>query len=117
MSIEALKQVDGLDVVTGIQNCMDDEDLFLSILGMYVEQLKEDSVKLAEAFAEENWILYGRICHGIKGASASVGAIDIQQQSQQLELAGKNEDNTEITAKHSNYLTKINDAIANMSAE
>lgn len=116
MAFEALAQIEGLDVQTGKNNCMDDEALYVSVIGMYKEQLEQDLPKLKELFDAKDWINFGRACHGIKGASASVGAVDIQQSSAELEQAGKTEDGATIEANINAYLEQLQAMVTALSA-
>lgn len=114
MSIEALRQLEGLDVEQGLVNCMDDEGLFLSVVGMYVEQVKEYLPLLNDYFLSENFEEYGKIAHSIKGASASVGAHLVQDQSFNMEQAARKQDFEPIRTHHSNYFTLLEQTIANL---
>ena len=89
MTTEHLSGIEGLDVKVGLANCMDDEGLFLEVLKMFAAQIAQDSQTLNEQFNEQSWSDLGKTCHGIKGASASIGATVIQESSAMLEHAGK----------------------------
>ncbi|MDO6721155.1 Hpt domain-containing protein [Psychrosphaera sp. 1_MG-2023] len=104
MAIDGISQIDGFDTGLGIKNCMDDESLYLSIVGMYVTQLKQNVIDLQAQFDLSDWESYGKTCHSIKGASASVGAVKIQQESSVLEAAGKNSDELTISDLHNEFL-------------
>lgn len=114
MSLEALRQLDGLDVDQGLVNCMDDEGLFLSVVGMYIEQIKEYLPALIEHHGSDNFDEYGKLAHSIKGASASVGAHQVQEQSLELEQAGKNGDGATIQAKHQAFYELLETTIAQL---
>lgn len=104
VAIDGISQIDGFDTALGIKNCMDDEALYLSIVGMFVTQLKQNIIDLQAQYDNSDWVTYGKTCHSIKGASASVGAVKIQQESSVLEAAGKNMDDSTIANLHSNYI-------------
>ena len=111
MSIESLKEIDGLNVEQGIVNCMDDEGLYLSIASMYIEQINEYLPKLKELFAAQDWSEYGHIAHSIKGASASVGTEAIQAKSSELEQAAKDQNYDPIIAQHESYLELLSSTL------
>ena len=116
MSIESLKNIAGINVQQGLTNCMDDEELYLSIADMYVEQINEYLPQLAQLFSDQSWVEYGHIAHSIKGASASFGTEIIQSKSAELEQAGKQQDSALIVNEHENYielLTKTLEQIQN----
>lgn len=114
MSLEALRQLKELDVDQGLINCMDDEGLFLSVVGMYIEQIKEYLPALIEHHRGNNPEEYGKLAHSIKGASASVGAHQIQAYSLELEQAGKNADSTTIQAKHQAFYELLETTITKL---
>lgn len=116
MAIEKLKAVSGLDVEQGVRNCMDDNDLYISILEMYVTQLKDNIPQLQSQMAASNAGDYGKTCHSIKGASASVGAVAIQSASAELEAAGKNEDQGAIQAAHDGFIQLLESTVADLSS-
>lgn len=112
MSLQALRQLEGLDVDQGLVNCMDDEGLFLSVIGMYIEQIKEYLPSLISHFESKNFDEYGKLAHSIKGASASVGAHLIQQSSLQLEQAARENDHAIIEAQHQDYYQMLEHTIS-----
>lgn len=107
MDINNVSQIDGINVVQGVKNCMDDETLYMSIVEMFVTQLKQNVDDLQSQFDASDWLTYGKTCHSIKGAAASVGAEKIQQFSATLEAAGKAENGAEITTHHTEYLALL----------
>lgn len=114
MSLEALRQLEGLDVDQGLVNCMDDEGLFLSVVGMYIEQIKEYLPSLIEHHSNNNFEEYGKLAHSIKGASASVGAHQIQQHSLVLEQAAKDGENHVIETQHQEFYDLLEQTIAQL---
>ena len=108
MSIEALASISGIDTKQGLTNCMDDEDLYMSIIGMYMEQLVENLPQLAQAYSEQNWIEIGKLAHSIKGASASIGAFEIQAISAVIEKAAKHDEVSVITDNFESFVSLLN---------
>ena len=115
MVIENIRRLDGLDVDLGLKNCMEDEDLYLSILDMYVAQLKDNIPELEGLRNNQEWTTYGKTCHSIKGASASVGAVKIQTLSASLEAAGKDEDAGTIEQSHVDFCDVLQSTIDSIS--
>ena len=107
MSIESLKQIEGINVTQGLTNCMEDEELYLSIAGMYVEQINEYLPQLTELYNSQNWEQYGHIAHSIKGASASVGTEVVQEKSAELEQAAKQQNYDPIINGHQDYISLL----------
>ena len=104
MTIDALQTIEGLDTKTGLTNCMDDEQLFNDVLAMFIVQLEQDIPVIRQLFNLGDWIGFGKACHSIKGAAASVGAFKVQEQSAILEKAGKEQDETTIKSIYDNYI-------------
>lgn len=107
MSLEALAKVSGMDTKQGLTNCMDDEDLYKSIVGMFVDQLIENVPQLTHEYGVQDWTEIGKIAHSIKGASASVGAVDIQKSAAQIERAVKQEEISVITDNFQNFVSLV----------
>ncbi|QTH64874.1 Hpt domain-containing protein [Psychrosphaera ytuae] len=97
MSTEQLSNIEGLDVQIGLTNCMDDENLFVEVLKMFAMQVDQDKATLEQQFNNDQWQEFGKTCHSIKGASASIGAVNIQESAALLERAGKEDNATVIT--------------------
>ena len=114
MSLEQLRQLEGLDVDQGLVNCMDDEGLFLSVIGMYIDQIKEYLPALIQHFEGNNFDEYGKLAHSIKGASASVGAHVVQDHSLVLEQAAKEGDHAIILEQHNTYFALLQSTIADL---
>lgn len=111
MSVESLKAIEGINVEQGLVNCMDDEGLYLSIIGMYVEQINEYLPILTTHYDNKAWDEYGKLAHSVKGASASVGTFVVQELSAELEQAGKQDDANVITSKHDQYVNLLNSTL------
>lgn len=116
MAIDAFNQVKGLDLAQGISNCMDEEELFLSVVSMYIEQVIEYQPDLLNHFQQQNWEEYGKLAHSIKGASASVGLFDIQAQSATLEQAAKQQEFQIIQEQHQGYMAILESTLAQLKA-
>jgi len=112
MSLEALAKISGIDTKQGLTNCMDDEDLYKSIVGMFVDQLIENIPQLTQEYDAQNWIEIGKIAHSIKGASASVGAFDIQQSAAEIERAVKQDETSVITDNFQSFISLISSTSA-----
>lgn len=114
VSLANLQQIDGINASQGLTNCMDDEELYLSIITMYVEQVEEYLPQLIKAVSDNNLTDYGNLAHSIKGASASVGAETVQQLAAQLEQAGKQQNTSEIEQHHEQFMALLNSTCQNI---
>ena len=116
MSLDNFRQIDGLDVDQGLKNCMDDADLYRSVLEMYVTQIQTNLPELDGLFNAQDWSGYGKTCHAIKGASASVGALKVMDFSALLEAAGKTENDAEIKQRHQDFSQLLQATLEALSA-
>ncbi|GAA0299773.1 Hpt domain-containing protein [Psychrosphaera haliotis] len=116
MTIAALQSIDGLDLKTGLTNCMDDEQLYKDVISMFVIQLDQDIPMVRQFYNTQDWIGLGKACHGIKGAAASVGAHKVQDASAELEKAGKENNGDVINSQFEQYIVLLESFKAQISA-
>lgn len=109
MSMTSLAAISSIDIKQGMANCMEDEELYISIMQMYVNQLVENLPQLSQANSDQNWQDLGRLAHSIKGASASVGAIEVQSLAATLEKAAKQDEVATITDNIDNFIALVED--------
>ncbi len=87
-----------LDVDTGLGYCMEDEEFYMEVVTLYVDQNRLSSIK--EAFEREDWNEYRINAHTIKSTSLNIGASRVSQLALELEMAARNNDISEIKDKH-----------------
>jgi CheY-like chemotaxis protein len=80
------------DKVAFLDRIMGDEELANEILGGFLEDVPRKFTALKEALANGDAGLVQREAHTLKGASANVGALALQNVANQIEVAGKSED-------------------------
>ena len=104
ISIEQLEQIEGLNVEEGMQNCIDDLEIYTeSLYGYVYEDNRLD--KLVELFNLSDWKNYCIEIHALKSASYLVGAKELGDISKSLEFACK-EDNIEfVKNNHANAIS------------
>lgn len=88
----------GLDLLGG------DEELYMEILGDYVEESKEMLENVVNAYNAEDWKNYSIHVHGLKSASKSVGAMQLFDISLKLEMASKEMRIDDVKADHDNLI-------------
>ncbi|MBR6258242.1 MAG: response regulator [Lachnospiraceae bacterium] len=87
---EKLKRLDGIDTTSGINNCAGNVDAYFELLKTYASS---NLINLLQGFYDkEDLPNYTVIAHSIKGASQSVGALDVAEKAYALERAGKRGD-------------------------
>ncbi len=106
---EILAGLDGIDTATGIRNCG-------GSVGTYFEVLKTYSLSnllhlLNDYYEKEDLENYAITAHSIKGASASIGALDVADKAYSLERAGKRGDITFIWDHHDEMAEEYTDII------
>lgn len=85
-----------LDVNVLIQLVGDSEGLVESFLSEYRQSAESAAVKIAEAYEGGQWKQVGELAHALKSSSRSVGALALGEICAELELAGKNDDESQI---------------------
>ena len=71
------------------ENLMNDTELILEFLALYIEQIPADVLALKEAIASEVITEITSKAHHIKPTMEYIGATDLREQFQKLEDAGK----------------------------
>ena len=95
---ELLERLEGIDTDTGIRNCAGNVDGYIELLKTYAGS---NLVNLLNEFYEhEDLENYGVTAHSIKGASQSIGALDVADMAYGLERAAKRGDITFIWDHH-----------------
>lgn len=73
----------------GIKYCADSEDIYLEVLGVFVDLHDEKFVELEHCLAEREWNDYTVHIHSLKSNSFNIGAKELSELCLQLEKAGK----------------------------
>ena len=80
--------IDGLDVDSGISISGGSEDIYLETLGMFYKDCLEKINYIGECLENGNIQLYVIHVHGLKSASANIGALELSEAAKALENAG-----------------------------
>ncbi len=89
-------QVPGVNISTAKAALSIDDNIFLYILGVYVEDNKDNADKIRRAMAEGNNNEIRELAHSLKGSSANIGARDLEEASMNLEFAANENDTKDI---------------------
>ncbi len=95
---QKLMRLDGIDTNTGINNCAGNVDAYFQLLRTYASSNLINLLK--EFYEKEDLTNYTVIAHSIKGASQSIGALDVADKAYALERAGKRNDINYIWDNH-----------------
>jgi len=90
-----LAHIGGLDSNFGLRAVRGRLDSYLRLLGKFSENHLDDFSRIRENLASGNLDEARRLAHSLKGVSATLGAVDIQQTAMALELAIKERHPTE----------------------
>ena len=81
-------KIDGIDVENGISISGGSEEIYLETLGMYYKDCREKVKEIRDCLEKGNIPLYVIHVHGLKSASANIGAIALSEAAKALEMAG-----------------------------
>ena len=76
------------------------EEAFLSVLKIYYDSYEVKSGEIQKFFDSEDWENYTIKVHALKSSSRLVGAIQLGNDAEAMEMAGKERDTGYITAHH-----------------
>lgn len=94
----------GINVEMGLNYCDDDQEFFLDMLQMFLNQSKVKREEIVSLYDSADWENYAIKVHALKSTSLTIGAEDLSAQAKELELAGKRGDAKFIQAHHSALL-------------
>ena len=106
------KDVTFVDREVGLSYCMNSQELYKEVLGVFCKQSNTYIPQLEEHFASRNWDDYGMIAHALKGNSLNIGAVNFSKLSLQHEMAGKEKDEAFILAEYGTYIDSLKKLIA-----
>ncbi len=95
-----------IDVKVGIENSGDEKG-FLSMLGIFLDYADENMEELNRFYSEEDFESYTIKIHALKSSSKIIGALDLANDAQNLENAGKAKDYDVIRKGHDDYVKKF----------
>ena len=87
-----------IDESIGLEYCSDQE-LYEEMLGSFVEEYDETKANIEEAYGSKDWATYAVRVHGLKSASKMIGAMPLADKAYELEMAGKEGNETLIQEK------------------
>ena len=113
--LERLKEIEGLDVQTGMMYCMDSIDFYFEILQEYVKMEKAE--KLKQFFEQEDWDNYRTVAHALKSTSLTIGAVHMSESAKALEFAAKEKDGAYIHLHHDEAMKEYFDLVERIKAQ
>ena len=96
---KALEEV-GVDIVKGLSNCANDKEFYSSVLIEYLNSSFEKRKEMEDYLEKNDYENYGIGIHGLKSASATIGALNLSAHAAALERAAKSGDYEFVKNKH-----------------
>ena len=78
-----------IDFRSALERTGGETEFLRELLGMYIEDFGDKYTKLEQAVNQNNAGLILQLAHGLKGASANLGLIPLQEAFFQLEKSGR----------------------------
>jgi HPt (histidine-containing phosphotransfer) domain-containing protein len=94
----ALFELDDIDPVAGIEHCGSEED-YMETLSIFSASIGSKSAKIEKAWQEQDLKNYTILVHSLKSTSRIVGASALSDLAFQLEMAGKEANDSLIAEK------------------
>ncbi|PCI63488.1 MAG: hypothetical protein COB35_00085 [Gammaproteobacteria bacterium] len=87
------KDYPGINLSTGINNVLGDENLFEQILVMFYQDHAQDEKKLVHAVARDDISTAKHLAHTLKGVASSIGAMELFQKAKILDESINEQEN------------------------
>lgn len=101
---KGIRQIDGLDVDSGIDYCGDEED-YIYALELYIGNVNEKTEEIRKYVLDKNYKELSILIHSLKSTSLSIGAKDISELAKELEEASDNSNEEFITDNYEKFIT------------
>ena len=111
---EDLQNLPGIDVVRGMSYC-GTGDAYRKTLFLFREQIPGYLRRIRQDWEEEKWEDYSIEVHSLKSAARWIGAMDLGDNAEALEMAGRGGDLEKVNARTEDLLEqcqKLGDALA-----
>ncbi len=102
------EDIPGLDFEAGVKNS-GSEEAFLSVLKIYHDTYEAKSSEIRDYYEAGDWKNYIVKVHALKSSSRLVGALQLGEDSEAIELAGNNSDIDYIRAHHDAMMNEYRD--------
>lgn len=102
-----LKGISGLDTNSGLMTLNGNIKSYVNLIGQYVQNHSQDGEKLKILFDAGQIDELGKAAHALKGVSATLGAIKIQQVAKAIEVGAKSQMEAEALEKLITHLINL----------
>jgi len=107
-------KIDGVDVKRGVTLSGGNGTLYLRALAMFYDDGFEKIAEIKRCLEMEDIQLYTTHVHGLKSASASIGANSLSESARALEIAGKEANQTFINEQNPKFLMELETLLRNI---
>ena len=110
------EEIPGIDPEAAVKNS-GSEEAFLSVLKIYYDSYEVKSGEIQKFFDSEDWENYTIKVHALKSSSRLVGAIQLGNDAEAMEMAGKERETGYITAHHEALMNEYRTIIDALTPE
>lgn len=110
------EEIPGIDPEAAVKNS-GSEEAFLSVLKIYYDSYEVKSGEIQKFFDSVDWENYTIKVHALKSSSRLVGAIQLGNDAEAMEMAGKERDTGYITAHHEALMNEYRTIIDALTPE
>lgn len=107
------EQCPGIDIQAGISQFGGNEELYMSILEYYVEDMRP-LLELVKSVDKESLGSYAQAAHAIKGTSRNVFANDLGDVAEKLEHAAREEDFDYVESHYEDFYNQAATLVQNV---
>ncbi len=90
----------GVDIVTGLRYCAENDDLFFDMLGDFVSGGDKRAADIEGFYKEKNWREYQIKVHALKSNARTIGLTELSELARKLEEAAKSGEEAFIDEQH-----------------
>lgn len=113
-TMSKLEQLSFLNTESGMNYCINDEQLYFETLADYLDESKVE--ELEKFYADQNWKDYQISIHAVKSTSRMIGADALSEHAKELEFALKDDNPQIVIEKHADVMREYADMLAKIKA-
>ena len=84
---DAIETILGIDTVSGFKRVMRNRALYYNLLERFCDGQKDTTCKISEALTSKDFLLAERLAHTLKGVAANIGAGDVRDAAENVEIS------------------------------
>ncbi|MBQ9277108.1 MAG: DegV family EDD domain-containing protein [Lachnospiraceae bacterium] len=95
--------IEGINGDIAIKNSGSEES-FETVLKIFHESIEKKSKEISDYYSDEDWDNYTIKVHALKSSAKLIGAMELAESAEKLEMAGKEKDAEYIHANHESFI-------------